>query len=209
MSSTPSISNSSDLLAIQASFCLDPGLAMSTIIEELEQSLGTTEASPIAKSIFTIGFIISELIGIPLILGIVFFEKYGHDPLKRSLYNQLLSAAWICVMVYFPLNHTIILIRMFYGILPSAIGYLATFLTILGTVFFLLSIMEAVVYRMLQRVKFHAIAMGDDDFLHVFLTMANLMLGMLVAGTAIILDDKYPILIHISSTEKVTSLSSM
>lgn len=150
----------------------------------------------------------SELVGCPLLLGLVYYEKYGHDPQKRSLYNQLLSGLWVALLLCTSVHFFIILLRMIFGILPLAFGLCVMLCVVLGFTTLFLTTIEISIYQILRKVKYHSIAMKDDYFFFAFLTAFNCMFGFLTFGAARLLDESTPEIFYISYEEERQPLTT-
>ncbi len=84
-------------------------------------------AISISYYLVKIGPTITHFSGVPLYLGVVSFEKYGGDPQKRSLKNQLLSFIAMLIIEGMVVTGGILLARIFLGPLGkyAALSYLA------------------------------------------------------------------------------------
>ena len=52
-----------------------------------------------SKIVYSILFILFELLGLGCYLGFIYFEHYGGDPMKRSIKNKLISQSFIVLMM--------------------------------------------------------------------------------------------------------------
>jgi hypothetical protein len=69
-------------------------------------------ASSTVKVLFTLHFITIQIVGNLLWVGIIHFEKWGSDPQKRDLSNQLISFACQLIILLTSVSGTIAYIRI-------------------------------------------------------------------------------------------------
>lgn len=188
-----------------ASFIIDDIEELSSIIEAVENMTHLEEPTSKAKAIFSLSYLSLELVGVPLMLGLIFYEKNGCDPQKRSLYNQLLSTFWICCIVGPSLIFNLTLLRIYFGTMPFPIGYFCMWIQTFSPVFSLFCWTEIFVYRILQKVKYQYIASRDDNFFFVFLTCFNCLAALMIASTVLLLDEPHDVLVFISTGSKAPS----
>ena len=74
----------------------------------------------------TTAYVAVCLIGIPLILGIVYYEHYGVDAQKRSILNQLISHFFGTIGICVLFTGFFVCVRCWVGPLGTLAGYLAT-----------------------------------------------------------------------------------
>ena len=124
-----------------------------------------------------VGFVspISCLLIFSLYCGIIYYEKMGHDPLKRDLSNMLVSS--ICKTMAI---HTI----TYFIINSIAVLFDSVFTTIYVTCYFIrvcsifcchFSIIEFIIYKFFTVYTKTNIINISDEFWHCFLSQMNVM----------------------------------
>lgn len=200
------MSLNSSFLQVSSFIPDDDKLSLSQIAAfaaSLERQTQLEEPSSLATAIFMINFMLMELVGLPFLVSLIFYEKNGCDPKKRSLYNQLLSTLWFyCIIGPFIIN-MITLIRIYIGTLPLFIGYLAMFVQTFGPVFGLLCLNQILIYKILQKVMFQNMAVIEDDYCCIFLTSFNCIIAGLTFCVAVMLDEPHDVLIFICTRQKL------
>lgn len=180
-----------------ASFICDDNVSLSSMIEAFQDGMPTEEATTMAKTIFTINHLIMELVGVPLLVSLIYYEKFGCDPEKRSLYDQLLSKFWLACIIWPSAVSNIIMARIHFGVLPLAFGYLAMFFQMVAPLFGFLCMTEILMYKILQKVRYKYVASRDDNFFCVFLTAFNAIASGLTFHVALMLDEPSGIVVFL------------
>ncbi len=139
----------------------------------------------ISKAVSTFGFVNYFLImtlGNGLHYGIILFEHYGEDPLKRSIGNQMVS--FICGVL---IAHTVVTGSVF--ILYLLIGQVGVFF---GTIYVMmraaagiaacLSFFEHIIYKCFFAFDYHHATNLNEDFVARFLKLLNIVITMWAVG---------------------------
>ena len=58
------------------------------------------------KIVYIIIFILFELLGLTCYSGLIYFEHYGGDPMKRSIKNKLISQGLLVLMAQIVVNNS-------------------------------------------------------------------------------------------------------
>lgn len=187
-----------------ASFICDDNVSLSSMIEAFQDGMPTEEATTMAKTIFTINHLIMELVGVPLLVSLIYYEKFGCDPEKRSLYDQLLSKIWLACIIGPSTISSMIMARLLFGVLPLAFGYLAMLFQMVTTTFGFLCMTEILMYKILQKVRYQYVASRDDNFFCVFLTAFNVIASVLTSLVALMLDEPGRMVVFLSTEADVS-----
>ena len=130
---------------------------------------------------FCINFLMIEVLGNLLMSGIIYYEKNGCDPKKRSLFNQLISLFWtnliaaLCIPLHF------CLLRIFVGPLPNWLGHIGSFAQTHGIMSSAIVVLEILAFRILQIAKHHLTSRICDNFWYRYFVAQNAMISCLIA----------------------------
>jgi len=137
------------------------------------------------RTIMKILLLSENFIGLPfgicLFLGIIHFERYGGDPMKRSIYNMMISLlCFETILFVFPLI-TALTIRVFFGTFPTIIALLMSFHNFYAIIRECLLIMEICLIKNLHIYKFQKAASLNDPFWFAFTFAFNLVIGFFLS----------------------------
>ena len=123
---------------------------------------------------------LGETFGNVGLLCLIFFEKYGMDPLKRNVTNQLTSS--ICIAGIFTLISIIpgVLYRLLVGPLPTLMGMWIDCGAMISGLFTLFTLTQQSVLKCLYISYFSRLAPISDYFIAMFLNIFNLVFISLV-----------------------------
>ena len=107
-------------------------------------------------------------------LLVCFYEKYGSDPMKRSLKNQLMVQLWYCLLLSNNVCTPLFTCRIIFGPLHLYISALFSFSYNFMITWGLLSLTQLLVIKALLLFKFSYMAGVNDDFMGYFLLYLNL-----------------------------------
>ena len=117
------------------------------------------------------------IIGNPLLLGIIHFEKNGGDPKKRSLANQMTSDLASVALLGINPNIGSHILRIVFGCLDQNLIFPIIFFRrvtfMLGSLF----MVEIVTFKMLRMFQFFSNI--NDNFWSVFLLFYNAMMSII------------------------------
>ena len=142
---------------------------------------GKIEDLPIGTFIKVVGvlsYLLSNL-GNILLLSIVHYEKFGHDPQKRSLPDRVFSFNTILGVIFFVIHSHILIGRTLFGPVGNAITQFRYYF-ITSTVSILLGTIEIMLFRCIMIFSWKKYAMVNDEFFDTFLNIFNLMIGQIV-----------------------------
>ncbi len=126
----------------------------------------------------SINYLVCITIGNALIIGIVDFEHWGGDPMKRTVLNQLTSLTCGCILLHGTLMGSMYQWITIMG--PSESTMAACFTigrTMLSTYAFL-TLTEYILIQCLVVFKWKRVSL-QDDFIASFLAMFNFLLSLL------------------------------
>ena len=113
--------------------------------------------------------------------SIAYYEKFGHDPRKRNLYNMMISR--YCMGLGINCTFVVVFgsIRIIFG--PFDISNTFAFLVVLSIfmTFNCLCLLEVGVYRLLAIYFPKAIIGMNDDWYHCFFNCWNLILALIIS----------------------------
>ena len=112
-------------------------------------------------------------IGILLIYGIVLYEHEGVDSQKRSIFNQLISAAFVALGSTVLICNTLITLRCWTGPLGHFLGKVVSVIRRFLFTFLLTNSTEIMIYKNLCIMKPNFILKLDDNFWTAFLLAWN------------------------------------
>ena len=134
----------------------------------------------LSKTIASIGFFANMGLGIPLWFALIHFEKFGGDPMKRSISNMftaylgyvVIFTSFVCPLIKYS--------RVMIGCLPFEVGMIFVFVRQFACymVAYLFSLI--MMYKCLRLYKFHLTAWFIDDFLGPFMVDMLIFLNILL-----------------------------
>ena len=146
-----------------------------------------------------VGPILSFLI-IFLYWGIIHYEKYGHDPLKRDLSNMLFSSFCISISILFPFLLVVATIRIVFGPLFISISVFCYFLTLNLTFYWHFVNYEIIIYKFMSLYVRTNIVNINDAVWHSILNQTNVMCGILLSTIIILTTETSKIVYFLSGT---------
>ena len=144
-----------------------------------------------------VGPILSFLI-IFLYWGIIHYEKYGHDPLKRDLSNMLFSSFCISISILFPFLLVIATIRIIFGPLFTSISVFCYFLQVNFTFYWHFIHYEIIIYKFMILCTRANIVNINDAMWYSILIRTNMMYALLLS-TLIIITSETSIMVRFLS----------
>ena len=117
-------------------------------------------------------------------LGIVYYERFGHDPQKRNLYNMMLSS--FCMSMTTTASFMVVFasIRIICGPFDISNAFAFIFILLSFQFFSALCLLEAIIYRMLAAFCPKTIIGINDDWYHCFLNYSNLMMALIASSSS-------------------------
>ena len=142
---------------------------------------GKIEDLPIGiflKVVGVLSYFLSNL-GSILLLSIVHYEKFGHDPQKRSLPDRVFSFNTIWGIIVFVIHSNILISRTLFGPVGNVITQLRYYL-FTSSVSVILGATEIMLFRCIMIFSWKKYAMVNDEFFATFLNIYNLMVGQII-----------------------------
>ena len=129
------------------------------------------------KIVYSIIFILFELLGLTCYSGLIYFEHYGGDPMKRSIKNKLISQGFFLLMISIVVNNPGIAWRIIIGPLNPQISLIIIFVRQLTTITIVVCITEIVLFKVFMLYGWTYFCSMDEVFLsHTILTF-NVLFG--------------------------------
>ena len=143
---------------------------------------GKIEDLPIGTFIKVVGILSYFLsnFGNILQLSIVHYEKFGHDPQKRSLPNRVFSYNTILFVIVFTIHSNILISRTLFGPVGIVITEIRYYL-FTSAISALLGATEIMFFRCIMIFSWKEYAMINDEFFATFLNIFNLMIGQMIS----------------------------
>ena len=117
------------------------------------------------------------LIGCPLALGLAHYEKYGGDPQKRLLNNQLISYMILCGLSTITISCALLSGRVFFGPLgPHLAGFFMLQREFFGTVA-PLTLSQVLTFKCLALFNWSLMSRINENFIAHFICSANFLIG--------------------------------
>ena len=115
--------------------------------------------------------------------GIVYYEKFGHDPQKRNLFNMMLSCFCMCLSIAHIFVVVFGSILIIFGPFDASNSF--AFLVVLRIFlnFNRFCLLEVGIYRVLAAYIPKVIIGINDDWCHCFLICCNLMMAFVISIT--------------------------
>ncbi len=114
-------------------------------------------------------YVLSMTFGNGLHYGIIAFEHYGADPMKRSIGNQMVSFISGCFIVHTVVYNSALTAYIWFGPLGSFFATTATFVRCFCAIALCLSFVEHILYRCLLAFHFKHAVHYNEDFVAWFL----------------------------------------
>ena len=130
-----------------------------------------------------------EIIGNGCLFATFAYERFGMDPQKRTVINQLLSQCCWTIMIFNITSFPVIIFRRLLGPLNSKI---AAWFFLNGRIFIsMISLLlsELMILKSLYICKWSIMAMKDDNLISKIILRINILLSSLLTLQATMLDD--------------------
>ncbi len=118
---------------------------------------------------------------------IIAFERYGADPRKRSIGNQMVSFACQCFIAHTVVSGSVFAGYLWFGPVGHVFGTLSVMVKAACGLAVCLAFLEHVLYKCLLVFCYYLASNIDEDFLGCFLKLFNLMVGALISAIHAIL----------------------
>ena len=130
-----------------------------------------------------------EIIGNGCLFATFAYERFGMDPQKRTIINQLLSQCCWTIMIFNITSFPVIIFRRLLGPLNSKI---AAWFFLNGRIFIsMISLLlsELMILKCMYIWKWSTMAMKDDNLISKIIWRINILLSSLITLQATMLDD--------------------
>ena len=130
-----------------------------------------------------------EIIGNGCLFATFAYERFGMDPQKRTVINQLLSQCCWTIMIFNITSFPVIIFRRLLGPLNSKIGawFFLNGRMFISMISLLLS--ELMILKCMYIWKWSIMAMKDDNLISKIILRINILLSSLITLQATMLDD--------------------
>ena len=130
-----------------------------------------------------------EIIGNGCLFATFAYERFGMDPQKRTVINQLLSQCCWTIMIFNITSFPVIIFRRLLGPLNSKIAgwFLLNGRIFISMISLLLS--ELMILKCMYIWKWSIMAMKDDNLISKIILRINILLSSLITLQATMLDD--------------------
>ena len=113
--------------------------------------------------------------------GVIYFEKFGHDPLKRNLSNMLLSSTSKSLIILLVPYSAICAIRIIFGPISVAISIIFQFFIRCCIAYSSLCFSEFIVYKIVVKFPCINIVNFNDSFFHQLFNAFNIIISIVRA----------------------------
>ena len=118
-------------------------------------------------------FLLGLFIGSVFYWGMIYYEKYGGDPMKRSLQNKLVTIIMISIILDCYIFRTAVEWRIQIGTLNDEMAMVVIIVYNVSRVLFGMGICEIFIYKVLAINKWSYICSLDEDFWSKFILHFN------------------------------------
>ena len=132
--------------------------------------------------------------------GIIYYEKYGHDPLKRDLSNMLFSSFCISISILFPFLLVVATMQIVFGPFLTSISVFCYFLTLNLTFYWHFVNYEIIIYKFMSLYTRTNIVNINYAIWHSILNQTNVMCGILLSTTIILTTETSKMVYFLSGT---------
>ena len=107
---------------------------------------------------------IVTIIGNILCLIICHYERFGGDPMKRSIVNKFISTVCLTMAAASFLSASTLLLRVFYGPFPLVLANVIIYLELYGVVLLCINVICVFILKILQIKAFYFVNGLNEDF---------------------------------------------
>jgi hypothetical protein len=134
-------------------------------------------------------FVLIEVIGNTLLLGISGYERFHGDPMKRTLFNQLLSLFCIAMIIVNVVSVPFFTARVLFGPLGHFATILFFFTSSVAVLMKLMILNEMVIFYFLLAFFKRRMSLLNDHFWATYVTMLNCLFCSLITLERLIRGD--------------------
>ena len=127
--------------------------------------------------------------------GIIYYEKFGHDPLKRDLSNMLFSSFCKSMSIIMPILLVLNTIRIIFGPILLSISVFCYSLALSFNFYWHFVHYEIIIYKFMTLCTKANIVNINDAIWHSILNRINLMCAALLSPITVLMTET-PIMVH-------------
>ena len=143
---------------------------------------------------------ISCLLIFSLYWGIIYYEKFGHDPLKRDLSNMLFSSFCKSVSIGIAIVIVVRTIRTIFGPILNSISVVCYYLSLNFLFYWHFVNYEILIYKFMTMCTKANIVNINDAIWHSILNRTNVMWAFLLSTVTILTTEPSPLFHFLSGT---------
>ena len=121
------------------------------------------ELHPLTVLDISLEFIVT-IIGNILCLIIVHYERFGGDPMKRSLVNKFISTICFTIAITLFLSAFTLLVRVYFGPFPLTLASVIVYSEIYGVLFICMNVVCVLGFKILESKAFYFANGLNEDF---------------------------------------------
>ena len=157
----------------------------------------------------TVTYVIVVSIGIPLVLGIISYERIGVDSKKRSIFNQLVSAFFTNVALNASFIGFFITIRCWIGPLKSELSLLLSIIRRVTLTSMVFIVLEGIIYKIVCLLRPTFAISLDDDYWSTFIMIWNFIISFILSNIYwLSVNQLPPIYLLLSGEEEMKKFST-
>ena len=132
------------------------------------------------------------IIGNILCLIIFHYERFGGDPMKRSIVNKFISTICLTMAATTFLSASILLMRVFYGPFTLVLAKVLTSLAIYGVLFLCMNVICVFIMKILQIKAFYVVTELNEDFWFLVTEIFNVTFCSILIFIQIVFGRPFP-----------------
>ena len=129
------------------------------------------------KIVYSILFILFEVLGLTCYSGFIYFEHYGGDPMKRSIKNKLISQSFVVLMMEIAIYNSGFAWRIIIGPLNPNISLFVLFVHNFFGIIVVICITEIISFKVFMLYDWTYFCSIDEEFLSQTILTSNFMFG--------------------------------
>ena len=131
----------------------------------------------LSKIVYSIVFILFELLGLACYSGFIYFEHYGGDPMKRSIKNKLISQSFVVLMMEIAIYNSGFAWRIIIGPLNPNVCLVVLFVHNLFGMVVVICITEIISLKVFMLYGWSYFCSMDEVFLSQTILSFNFLFG--------------------------------
>ena len=179
--------DSAERLMFQFNLCQEMQAVFWGTFQSVDESISHRHWAEWIWGIFWLLFI--EIVGNGCLFATFVYERFGMDPQKRTVINQLLSQCCWTIMVFNITSLPIVISRRLFGPLASAFAIWFIINARLYVCMISLLLSELMILKCMYICKWSVMAMKDDNLISSVILRTNILLSSLITMQTTMLDD--------------------